>query len=113
MPVLEVTVFDKGEKRCAHRFDAGIEVGRQRSAETLYEPHPGDDGRPRLAVAAMNEDHVGRRHAFLEPLGDDRLRITNLSQVQPVYFESPPGPPLMPGEQRAVAMPQLSRLGPP
>src|SRR5439155_11848102 len=87
--------------------------GRQRRAsEPLYSPHALPEGAgTRLVVAETSEDNVGRQHALVEPLGQDRARVKNLSSVQPIYFEGPPGPPLMPGEKREVGLPQLLRLG--
>src|SRR5262249_48964006 len=111
-PELEVTVFDKGEKRCTHTFSTRLEVGRQRRAsEALYVPLTSPEGAVRLVVAETTEDNVGRQHAEIEPLDNDRARITNLSLVQPIYFEGPTGPALMPREKREVRLPQLIRLG--
>lgn len=112
MPEIEVTVFDNGKERCKHLFSVRVEFGRQRRAsEPLYVPMTSEAGATRLVVAESAEDNVGRQHAELEPLDADRARVVNLSKVQPIYFESPAGPPLMPGEKRDVGMPQLLRLG--
>src|SRR4051794_30606110 len=112
MPGIEVVVFDRGEMQCTLEVDSAIEVGRQtRASESLYQEYTLPEGRGRLVVAQTSEDNVGRRHALVEPLGEGRVRVSNLSNVQPIYFETPPGPPLLPGEKREVGLPQLLRLG--
>jgi adenylate cyclase len=112
MPGIEVVVFDRGEMQCTLEVDSAIEVGRQtRASESLYQEYTLPEGRKRLVVAQTSEDNVGRRHALIEPLAADRVRVTNLSNVQPIYFETPPGPPLLPSEKREVGLPQLLRLG--
>ena len=112
MSQVEVVVFDRGEKQCALPFATAVEVGRQkRTSESLYQSYTLPDGRERLVVARTNEDNVGRHHALIEPLEGARARVTNLSSVQPIYFETPSGPPLSPGENREVGLPQIIRLG--
>jgi adenylate cyclase len=112
MPSVEVVVFDHGEKQGTQDFTGPVEIGRQfRASESLYAPFPVQGGRSRLVVARTSEDNVGRQHALIEPLDNDRARISNLSSVQPIYFETPAGPPLLPGQHREVGLPQLIRLG--
>jgi adenylate cyclase len=112
MARVEVVVFDRGDNQCTLEFAGPVEVGRQRRAsETLYSTYPATEGRSRLVVARTSEDNVGRQHALIEPLAGERVRVTNLSSVQPIYFETPLGPPLAPGEHREVGLPQLIRLG--
>jgi hypothetical protein len=112
MPRVEVILFDRGEMQCTLDFAGPVEMGRQkRASESLYGAYPLPDGRSRLVVASTCEDNVSRQHALIEPLEDQCVRVTNLSTVLPIYFETPPGPPLLPGEQREVGLPQLIRLG--
>ena len=77
MPELEVTVFDKGEKRCTHVFSGRFEVGRQRREvfcvvvtfqfKTLTELHAAVDRVYRLAVSLPDEPltRVEMREKFL------------------------------------------------
>jgi adenylate cyclase len=112
MAPAQVLLYEQGEKVAALTFDRPIELGRQiKSNEILYSMQCNPAAPDRLVVARLSEDSVGRRHARLDPLGDGRLRVSNLSTVQPIRFELPAGLPLAPGESREVALPQLLRLG--
>ncbi len=63
-----------------------VELGRQRQGEagpyTTVEVPEGN----RVIVAPLEETTVSRHHAFLMPDGDNAIRITNLSHVNPIIF---------------------------
>jgi adenylate cyclase len=67
-----------------------IELGRRRDdSESLYQFIPTSDvGCARLVIAGKRETTVGRRHVLLEPLPNDRVRITNISSKSTVQFEN-------------------------
>src|SRR5438309_6719601 len=57
----------------------------------------GEDGPPaqyvqsgvrRLIVAPWEEQEVSRRHAELRPLGEGRVKITNVSQIRPIHLSN-------------------------
>jgi adenylate cyclase len=112
MHEVQVLLYDQGEKVAAFTFDKPVELGRQiKSTEVLYATQPTTEGTDRLVIARLNEDSISKRHARLEPLADGRVRVTNLSAVQPIRFEVPAGLQLLPQERRDIDLPQLLRLG--
>lgn len=64
-----------------------VELGRfdpaRPRADVLFEPVEADDG-VRIAIAEPRESEVSRRQARIEIVGDDRIRLTNLSSSIPV-----------------------------
>jgi adenylate cyclase len=69
----------------AKEFTEPVELGRQRSrSETLYEPKQ-DNGLWRLPLAKVMEQDISRKHVLVEPLADNRVRITNLSDRRIVH----------------------------
>src|SRR5205807_64970 len=76
---LRVLVYDKQQEVCRDLFAGALEIGRQRdSREVLYSSHH-EGQRARLVIARLDEDTVSRDHALVEPLGNDRVKLTNTS----------------------------------
>ena len=85
MPIsLHFQVFDKQQLVFANELAGAVELGRQRQKEQGgYRPVFEAD-RWRLSIARTDEPEISRKHALVEPLAGDRVRITNLSEVQSV-----------------------------
>lgn len=63
-----------------------MEVGRQQQGEAPpFAMTTGDYGR-RLVIAPLEETSVSRHHAILAPEGQNQIRVTNLSNVNPIVF---------------------------
>jgi hypothetical protein len=63
-----------------------VELGRQQQGEAPpFAVTKGKYGR-RLVVAPLEETSVSRHHAILAPEGEDRIRVTNLSNVNPIVL---------------------------
>jgi adenylate cyclase len=76
---LHVLVYDRQEEVCQDVFAGAVEIGRQRdSREVLYSSRR-NGPRARLVIARLDEDTVSRDHALVEPLGSDRVKLTNIS----------------------------------
>jgi len=89
-----------------------VEFGRldvtRTPAEQLLVPQPAA-GVLRIPVAAATQLDVSRRQLLLEPVGDGRVRLTNLSGSTPVLcFERPS---LSPGESVECPLPASVRMG--
>src|SRR5438105_343159 len=105
----EIRIFE-GAKKIETVTGAGpVELGRQQSeAEALYALiRQGDRGR--VAVAPLEDRAVPRRHLLAEPLANDRVRLTNLSDR--VRLGLAGVGELKPGESREVALPAALQLG--
>lgn len=85
----EVLVFDRTEKIYKGEFSGVVELGRQRDAEESVGGKIVRGGVARVVVARSDENTVSRVHARIEPLGDGRCRVTNLSDKLPVRICSP------------------------
>jgi hypothetical protein len=80
----------------------------------LYQvlPPPSPSGRARLVLAERDEATVGRQHLLLEPLSNDRVRITNISSRSTVQIGS--GDPLTKNQAQEYELPSdglVVRLG--
>lgn len=79
-------VYYRGELVHTTLLSGPLELGRQKQGEPApFAVTPGRYG-DRLVVAPLPETSVSRRHAFLEPEGEDRVRVTNLSNVNPIVL---------------------------
>ncbi|MBW3595900.1 MAG: hypothetical protein KY475_01340 [Planctomycetes bacterium] len=63
-----------------------VELGRQRQGEAPPFSFTSSQRGDRLIVAPLEETSVSRHHARLAPEGEDRIRVTNLSNVNPIVF---------------------------
>lgn len=77
--MITIQVIDKQQQVFQTALLAPLELGRQQTpAEPLFIKR--DDVQPaRVAIARLNEASVSRKHVSLEPLGNDRVRVRNLS----------------------------------
>jgi adenylate cyclase len=93
---------------CGH-FAGAVEVGRQVEGEGGPFARFAVADRSRLVIARRDEHHVSRRHALLEPVGEQRPRLTNLSGTGPLRLYD--GQELSPGASTEIGLPTLFSLG--
>src|SRR5262245_55524647 len=87
-----------------------IELGRQGFAgESVYATSPSNGQSQRIVIAGPNEDRVSRRHAYVEPLADGRIRVANRSQKAPIGL--PNNRVLSPGDTCELLLPVVITLG--
>jgi adenylate cyclase len=84
---LEIRVYDAQVPVYLGEFVKPVELGRQGAGEEGPYSKVGRSGRYRLIVAGLEESSVSRRHVLLEPLGEGRARLTNLSTHAPLRIE--------------------------
>lgn len=76
-----IHVYEKHQPVYAGEFGGLVELGRQGdTTEEPYSHRPLTSGGRRLVIARFLDQDVSRRHAMLEPLTRDRLRLRNLSE---------------------------------
>ncbi|MBC8352923.1 MAG: adenylate/guanylate cyclase domain-containing protein [Planctomycetes bacterium] len=102
---LTVNIYLRKQQVCSVELTSQLELGRQRPNEPAPYAQIGD----RLTIAQLEESDVSRRHLHLESLPGGRLRIKNLSQVNPVVLGT--DDQIKPGEHRDVTPPTLLSLG--
>jgi adenylate cyclase len=84
-PPFHVLVSEKGQILYEEDLTGAVELGRQQEKEEkLFSLHILDPERARLPIAQLSEQDVSREHALVEPLGDGRVRLTNLSSLRPI-----------------------------
>jgi adenylate cyclase len=89
--------------------DAPLELGRQADrAEEPYSLRRVDD-RWRVIVARLEEHNVSRRHALVETVPQNCVRVTNLSTQQPVRLAN--GTNLLPHNSCVASLPVGLTLG--
>src|SRR5262245_40817663 len=107
---LQVMVYENRELRDQAEFDGPVELGRQRDRdEALFTRKKMPNGW-RWVIAERGEVSVGRNQVMLEPLGDNRARVRNGSDRQPIRFLDRPD--LGPGGSCELPLPVLIILGP-
>ena len=91
---LQYKVFDKQQVVYEDELSGPVQLGRQNDArvgdsEEVFRPRRLDANRWRLAIARYDENNVSREHALIEPITEDRVRITNLSTKLPITIQLP------------------------
>jgi adenylate cyclase len=101
----------EGSKRVATLEGGGgaVELGRQSAREESLYTTSWASGRQRLVMARLDEDTISRQHVLLEPAGDDRVRLTNLSRKMPIRLGD--GSELKPGQSCESDLPVVLSLG--
>src|SRR5262245_65455888 len=76
----KVRVFEGPQDIFQRELSEAIELGRQSdSLEDLYSCRQVTGGRWRGVIARLDEDTLSRRHALLEPIDQDHVRVRNVS----------------------------------
>jgi adenylate cyclase len=106
----KVRVFEGAQDIFQRELSEAIELGRQSdNLEDLYSCRQVTGGRWRGVIARLDEDTLSRRHALLEPLDDDHVRVTNVSAKVPIRL--PDGSDLGAGGSRDLEMPAELQVG--
>lgn len=102
---LTVNIYLRKQQVYSCELKSQLELGRQRPNE----PAPYSRVQDRLTIAPLEESDVSRRHLLLELAAGGNLRVTNLSQVNPIVLGT--DEQVKPGEDRVVSPPILISLG--
>src|SRR3954453_17316204 len=86
-----------------------VELGRQNTGEPEPYYHRTGPRGWRVVIAGLEEDTISRRHALLEPLSDNALRLNNLNGKQAVRVADGRGG--RPGTACDLTMPAAFALG--
>ena len=106
---LRLSLYEKQQLVLSTAFSNRVEVGRQQAVdEEPFRLYRLAD-RQRLVVAPLTETAVPRRHALIEPLDSDLVRVTNVSQTVELGIGG--GDPLAPSSERVVGLPLLLVMG--
>ncbi len=107
---LRVEVFDNDRSVYAHAFTGAVELGRQSDGhEELYSQRQVVPGYWRAVIARLDEDTLSRKHLKLEPAGEGRVLVTNLSTKVPVRTRD--GTDLPAASARDLALPVTLLVG--
>jgi adenylate cyclase len=106
---VQLEVYEDQQTVCAVALDGPWELGRQGDREDGPFAEHVQSGRRRLVIASLNERTVSRRHVLLEPLPGGGVRLTNLSDVQPIGL--PDGGDLAPRASCELTPPALLLVG--
>src|SRR4051812_35456909 len=92
----QIRIYDREQTVLAVELAQPVELGRQSDErEKLYSQRQLDNPRRlRAVIAPLMENTVSRRHALLEPVGPNRLRLSNISTGSMVRLAT--GSELMP-----------------
>src|SRR5947209_5691312 len=106
---LQLLVYDKQQKVYQDEFAGPVELGRQRDGrEVLYSTRR-DGPRARLVIARLDEDTVSRDHALIEPVADDRVKLSNTSAKVSIRLAD--GSELKAGQSCELTIPTVIALG--
>ncbi len=83
-----------------------VEIGRNKGTEP---PGATANGCTRLVIAGKEERAVAREQARIEPLDNERVRLSNISRN--VTIDLPDGEPLPPNATRELPLPVVLRVG--
>jgi adenylate cyclase len=104
-----IKVYDKQALVFSGDFGEPVELGRQsRMDEKLY-TQTVDSGHPRVVVARLEEQTVSRKHLLIQPIAEDRVRLTNVSSRQAVRLLD--GTELQAQESQEMTLPIVFTLG--
>ncbi|MBS0260403.1 MAG: adenylate/guanylate cyclase domain-containing protein [Planctomycetes bacterium] len=86
LPRIFVSVYSKHRLDFSGEFTTSVELGRQRGPDEKLFTEISEDAGRRVAIAALNELVISRRHVRLDPLPGNNVRITNLSDRNTVLL---------------------------
>ncbi|MES2793246.1 MAG: adenylate/guanylate cyclase domain-containing protein [Planctomycetota bacterium] len=92
-------------------FDGEFLLGRQRSPEEPCFQKLRDSTGWRMAVATLQDRGVSRRHALVEPLSGNRVKITNVSDANVIYVAEMPPKQMVPLGIEVRELPVAFTLG--
>lgn len=109
---IKVTIFEDRREVFSEEYSAPVELGRQeRDDEVVYEGKLLKDGRVRIPFARKDEATVARKQAYIEPVHEGLVRITNQSAGVVMRLVED-DLELKPTQWRDAALPVTLRIGP-
>lgn len=105
----QIKVFDDRQLMHTAEVQGPVELGRATDREAA--PYHAKElaGVWRLVIARLDETSISRKHLHVEPRGDDRAQLKNLSSTLPVRLTD--GSQLLPGGERDVPLPVVVSFG--
>jgi adenylate cyclase len=82
----ELRVYENQNLVYSEAITGRAELGRQNKGEDGPYGMKQKDDLCRVIIARLEEDFISRKHVLIEPLDDERFRLTNLSQRQVIRF---------------------------
>ncbi len=108
LPVL-IRVFEQDRQVFAGEFDGVVELGRQTDATEPVHTGRALLDRGRVVIAWLDEHTVSRRHLEVERLASGRVRLKNLSSVNPLTLCN--GVEVGPNACTEIAPPAILMIG--
>jgi adenylate cyclase len=105
-----VEVWENRQRKEVSEFDGPVELGRQRDRDEALFGRKQENGISRWVIARRDETTVGRNQILLTPINNDRVRVTNGSDKQPIRFLDRAD--LAPGSSCDAPLPLHVILGP-
>jgi adenylate cyclase len=106
----QIHVYEDQRLVHAGEVNGAVELGRQATTRELaYTQTEESPGRWRVVVGRREEQNISRKHVLLEPLADNRVRVTNQSTSQAVRFQG--GGELAPQAAGEWSLPLVLGLG--
>lgn len=84
---MQLRIYHEQNLLYSGTLDGPVELGRQRTGESLPYAQIPYEGGTRLVIASLQEQAVSRRQLLIEPLDDSSVRLTNLSNALPIRIE--------------------------
>ncbi len=105
-----VRIFENHQQVYAAEVSGPVELGRQADyTERTYSHRLLEDGRWRVVLARPEDQKISRKHALVVPLGENRVRVQNLSARQVLHL--PDHGDLPPEAAREVTLPLVLGVG--
>jgi adenylate cyclase len=109
--IWQIRVYENHQLVHSGEVTGSVELGRQ--ADLSEKPYSQKQDKPtdpwRVVIARLGDHNVSRRHALVEPLQGNRVRLKNVSQRQTIRLFD--GTELRPEGSRETVLPMLFTLG--
>ncbi len=104
-----IKVYDKQNLVFSGDFNQPVELGRQSRMDEKLFTQTVESGHPRVVLARLEEQTVSRKHLLIQPISEDRVRLTNVSSRQAVRLLD--GTELQAQESQEMSLPVVFTLG--
>src|SRR5262249_52605594 len=81
-----VEVWENRQRKEASEFAGPVELGGQRDRDEALFGRKQENGISRWVIARRDETTIGRNQILLTPISNERVRVTNGSDKQPIRF---------------------------
>jgi adenylate cyclase len=108
---ITIRVYEDGKLAYSTDAEGAVELGRQRAGEFGWLlKYRSDASVARVVISPHGDGRVSRRHALVEVLEGDRIRLHNLSTTLPLAVDG--ADPLTPGAFAVMSLPRRLTFGP-